>query len=115
MKNQTFKYPIEKLLFFEMLEKICIKTETYYQFDMNAFKKGNYDSIFSDFKEAIRPNYYMAKRKYIDRECTYNNMATIIRQLCKVINVKYLQNIKYDRSIYTIIYYIYHDASTPTE
>ena len=74
---------------------------------MNAHKKGNYDSILNAFKESIRSCYYMAKRKYVDRENTYNNIATIIRQICKSNNITCSTQIKYDRSIYTIFYFIY--------
>ena len=37
---------------------------------------------------------------------SYNNLMTIIRQLCKINNIKYYSKIKYDKNKYSIIYYI---------
>ena len=37
--SQIFKETIDKTLLFNFLEKICDKTEKYYIFDLNAYKR----------------------------------------------------------------------------
>ena len=39
MSKQIFKKNVPKELLFEVLDKICLKTDKYYLFDMNAFRK----------------------------------------------------------------------------
>ena len=60
----------------------------------------------------IRPYYYVSKQlKYLDRELTYNNFTTILRQLCNIMEIKYTSTIKYDRSVYNIKYEIYYPTT----
>ena len=39
MLKQTFKQAIPNSLLFDLLEQVCLKTDKYYFFDLNAYKK----------------------------------------------------------------------------
>jgi hypothetical protein len=107
MSTQIFKNQIPNELLFELLGKICSKTDKYFIFNKNSFKKGVFDSLFSTFIELLTPYYQLSKRKYLERKLTYNSFTTILRQICNFNKIKYTSQIKYDKSVYDIVYYIY--------
>ena len=57
-------------------------------------------------KNELNNKYKKSKKFYLERENSYNNLLTIIRQICKKNNIKYVSKIKYDKNNYSIIYYI---------
>lgn len=107
MSTQIFKKQIPNELLFELLSKISSKTDKYFIFNKNAFKKGVFDSLFLTFMEECIPYYQLSKRKYLERKLTYNSFTTILRQICNFNRIKYTSQIKYDKSLYDIVYYIY--------
>ena len=62
-----------------------------------------------EFLEMCKPYYHISKRKYLERKMSYNNFTTIIRQICNFNKIMYTSQIKYDKSNYNIVYYIYHN------
>jgi hypothetical protein len=108
MSAQIFKSRIPNNLLLELLESICIKNEKYYIMNNDAFKKGLFNDIIPKFIEMCKPHYHLSKQKYLERKLTYNSFTTILRQICKFNKVTYTSQIKYDKSEYDIIYYIYH-------
>jgi len=109
MSSQIFKKTIPKELLFTLLDIICIKNEKNYIFNKNSFKKGIFDNSIIQFLDDCKEYYHISKQKYIDKEkkVTYNNFTTILRQICNSNKVTYTSKIKYDKSSYDIIYYIY--------
>jgi len=107
MSTQIFKSTIDKNTLKDFLEKIANKTEKYFIINNVSFKKGLYNDNISCFYETIKPNYHISKRKYLEKAPTYNNFCTVIRQICKFNNIMYNSKIKYDKSNYEILYYIY--------
>jgi hypothetical protein len=107
MSSQIFRniIPISKL--FDLLEKICIKEKNYYLYNVESYKRGILLNYIQEFLEDCKPYYFDSKKKYVERNINYNNFATIIRQICKTNNVKYTNEIKYDKSSYSIVYFIY--------
>jgi len=105
--SQIFKNPIPTNLLFDLLEKICIKCDKYYIFNNESFKKGMYNNDIQRFIELCFPYYFLSKRKYLERKITFNNFTTILRQICNHNNIRYVNEIKYDKSKYTIVYFIY--------
>ena len=57
--------------------------------------------------DSCKPFYHISKQKYLERKLTYNNFTTILRQICNFNKINYTSQIKYDKSTYDIIYYIY--------
>ncbi len=107
MLNQIFKTQISIQLLFELLEKVCIKTEKYYLVDMNAYRKLVYYNYYEPFSKLILNNYHLSKQFYITRKLTYNSFTNIIRQICKSNNIMFTNQLKYNESQYNIDYMIY--------
>jgi hypothetical protein len=107
MSSQIFKSNVNQEILHDFLEKICVKTEKYFIINKNAFKKGMFNNLILSFYENIKSHYHISKRKYLEKTTTYNNFCTVIRQICKFNNIMYNSQIKYDKSNYEILYYIY--------
>lgn len=107
MTSQIFKKQVPNEILFNLLENICTKNEKYYHLNSNSFKKGLYNDTINNFIELCKPCYHNSKKKYLERKLTYNTFTTIIRQICNFNNIKYTTQIKYDKSVYDIIYIIY--------
>jgi hypothetical protein len=107
MPNQLFKKDFPKEILFELLQSICIKNEKCYTFNNDAYKKGMFSNLLQEFIEKLKPYYYLSKQKYLERKISYNNFTTILRQICNFCKITYTSVIKYDKSTYNIIYYIY--------
>jgi hypothetical protein len=107
MSNQIFKTLVPRNILFELLEKICLKTDKYYLFDNNAYKKMLFNNYHVDFCLKLKPYYHLGKQFYLERKITYNAFTTIIRQLCKYSTIMYTSQIKYNESKYNIDYFVF--------
>jgi uncharacterized membrane protein YagU involved in acid resistance len=107
MSDQIFKNKIPNDMLFNLLGQICIKTDQYYLFTNESFKKGVYLNHIQHFIVLCTPYYHLSKRKYLDKKLTYNSFTTILRQICNYNIIKYTSKIKYDQSSYSIIYFVY--------
>ena len=107
MSTQIFKKKIPNELFFNLLDKICLKNEKHYVININSFKKGVYNESIQQFLNDCKQYYYTSKQKYLERKLTYNTFTTIIRQICNFNKITYTSQIKYDKSTYDIVYYVY--------
>ena len=108
MSTQIFKNQIPNNIFFDLLDKICLKNEKHYTFNIYSFKKGIYSQDIQKFIDLCVPYYHISKRKYLERKLTHNSFTTILRQICNFNKITYTSQIKYDKSRYDIIYYIYY-------
>jgi len=109
MLKQIFKKNVPINILFELLEKICLKTDKYYLIDNNAFKKILYFNYQIDFLNEIESYYQDSKKFYITRKFHYNSFVNIIRQICKSNDTMFTSKIKYNESKYNIDYFIYFD------
>jgi len=105
--NQIFKTNIPNEILFNFLDSICIKNNKYYLLNNDSYKKCVFNNLNISFLETCKPYYYASKQKYLERKITYNNLITIIRQICNFNKIIYTSKIKYDKSSYSICYYIY--------
>jgi len=108
MSIQIFKNKVPNNLLFELLDKICLKNEKYYTFNVWSFKKGVYSEEIQNFFKICIPYYHLSKRKYLEKKLTHNSFITVLRQICNFNKIIYTSQIKYSKSTYDIIYYIYH-------
>lgn len=108
MSTQIFKKNVPNELLFSLLDKICIKEKKYYIINNISFKKGMYNESITTFLKDCREYYHISKQKYVDRDITYSSFITIIRQICNYNKITYKIQIKYDKSKYSIHYYIYY-------
>jgi hypothetical protein len=107
MSSQIFKEHIPNEILIKLLNDIAVKTEKCYILNNDAYKKGIFNNLLETFVTQCAPYYYLSKRAYLTRKLTYNSFITIIRQICNYNNITYTSQIKYDKSNYDIIYYIY--------
>ena len=108
MSSQIFKKTLPNEILFSLLDSICMKNDKHYILNTTAFKKGLFNETIPAFIEQIRPYYHKSKHVYLDRKRTYNNFTTIMRQICKCNKITYTSQIKYDKSEYEIVYYIFN-------
>jgi hypothetical protein len=107
MSSQIFKNKIPNDDIIQLLEDIAIKTDKCYVINNIAYKKGIFSDTISRFLEKCKPYYHISKRIYLERKLNYNTFITILRQICNFNKITYTSQIKYDKSQYDIIYYIY--------
>jgi len=108
MSVQIFKNQIPNNKLFELLDKVCLKNEKHYTFNVDSFKKGVYTEDIQIFINFCIPFYHLSKRKYLERKLTINTFTTILRQICNFNKITYTSQIKYNKSTYNIEYYIYY-------
>ena len=108
--SQIFQKPIPKKILLDLLNNYSEKQKNYFIFSKTTFKKMKLkpESI-EEFYKSIQPYYFKSKLFYLEREKTYKNMITIIRQICKFNHIPYTSKIIYSKSTYEIKYFIYHD------
>ena len=90
----------------DLLDSICEVENDQYVINNASFKKGNMFNHIDDFCSKIEEYYYDSKKFYIQRKMTYKYFLTVIRQLCKINNIEYETQTKYNKSTYEIVYYI---------
>jgi hypothetical protein len=105
--SQIFKSDIPINMLIQLFDKISVKYDNYYVLNNGAYKKGIFNGDIQQFIQDCIEYYYISKRKYLTRTLNYNHFVTIIRQICKHLNIKYTSKIKYEKSTYDIIYNIY--------
>jgi len=108
--SQIFKNHIPNEILIKLLDYIAVKTEKFYIVNNNSYKKGKFNDTINNFISECKPYYHLSKLKYLDRPLTYNSFITIIRQICKFNKITYTSQIKYDKSTYDIIYFIYNNS-----
>lgn len=107
MSSQIFKNKIPNEELIQLLEDIAVKTDKCYIINNIAYKKGIFNDDIPRFLEKCKPYYHISKRVYLERKLNYNAFITILRQICNFNKITYTSQIKYDKSQYDIIYYIY--------
>ena len=107
MSTQIFKRNIPNELLFNILDELCVKNDKHYVFNVDSFRKGVYKDLIPKFLETCKPYYHISKRKYLEKKLTFNSFITVLRQICNFNKITYTSQIKYDKSNYSIIYYIY--------
>ena len=107
MDSQIFKMSVPPVLLATFLDRYGIKKANHYLFTKASFKKAVFEKSVEPFCDALLEYYHISKRKYLTKHQTYRSFVTIIRQICKNRNISFTSKIKYDKSDYEIIYYIY--------
>ena len=109
MSSQIFKEKFSPDILFKLLNTMC-KTKNPYILNKECFKMIQLnEEMFSEFLKSIEPFYYNSKKHYVTKKITINNLFTIIRQICNFLKIEYTSQIKYFKSKYEIIYYIFRE------
>jgi len=105
--SQIFKKKMPSEILYNFLDENSWKHDLYYIMDSNSYKKAKFNNSIKEFLSTIKEYYHVSKQYYVEREDTYNNLLTIIRQICKCNSIAYTAVKKYEYSSYKISYHIY--------
>jgi len=106
--SQIIKTTFSKDIIYNFLKEFCDVTNKFYVFSKTTFKKiklQNTDKL-DEFYDKIKPHYFKSKQFYLERDKTYKNFITILRQLTKYHHIPYMSKIIYLKSTYEIKYFI---------
>lgn len=107
MSSQIFRTDVPNIVLYNLLEKICLKTDKYYLIDTNAYKKMLFHNYHTQFLSDLRDYYHVGKYFYLNREMTYKSFTNIVRQICKNNTIMFTSKMKYNESKYNIVYFVY--------
>jgi hypothetical protein len=112
--HKFFRSAIPVAMLYDFVHKISYKlpnTECYL-IDRNAYKKAIYCpepasvSAIEQFCSDLMPYYCKEKQVFLTRKMSYNNLNTILRQVCRHCAVEFRSERKYDKSKTHIVYYV---------
>jgi len=122
--HKLLKMSVPNELFYDFIKKIAHKmpNSEHFLIDLFAYKKATYcdecpdgtvtqsQSLLQKFCEDLMPYYCKDKQFFLTRKMSYNNLNTILRQICRYNSIECRSERKYDKSKTHIVYYI-HDAT----
>lgn len=106
MNSQLFREKVPAHILYDLLEKICLETPSYYYVDMTAYKKMLFHGFHTEFLIALKPYYHLSKTYYLERKLTYTSFTNMVRQICKSGDIVIESEMKYNHSKYYINYII---------
>lgn len=120
--HKLMKNPVPNELFYDFIKKIAHKmpNSNYFLIDLFAYKKATYfdeepleqhdesneSSLLHKFCQDLLPYYCKDKQFFLTRKMSYNNLNTILRQICRHNSIECKSERKYDKSKTHIVYYI---------
>jgi len=107
MKNQIFKTPINPEVMWGFFKENCSEFEEYFVFNKTNYKKALFNNKIEPFIEKIINYYYDSKKYFVTRKMDYMKFITVLRQVCNSLELKYKNDIIYDKSNYEITYCFY--------
>ena len=125
--HKLLKTHVPNELFYDFIKKVAHKmpNSDWFLIDLFAYKKATYcdegpdaiagddtpsQSLLQQFCEDLMPYYCKDKQFFLTRKMSYNNLNTILRQICRHNSIECRSERKYDKSKTHIVYYI-HDAT----
>jgi len=105
--SQIFKTKIPITILYDFLAKNAWEHKTYYVFDIDTYRKIKFNGNSTMFLDLVKEYYHNSKRYYTERNDTYNNFITVLRQICKNNSIAYTSLKLYQHSSYKISYHIY--------
>ena len=67
MPSKIFKEIVPSEYFFSFLDQISLKTDNYYQIDINSYKKMIYYKFHEEFLDSLLSYYNESKHNYLNR------------------------------------------------
>jgi hypothetical protein len=120
--HKIIKSAVPNELFYDFIKKIAHKlpNSNHYLIDLFAYKKATYcdeepqpaesscphPSLLHKFCQDLLPYYCKDKQFFLTRKMSYNNLNTILRQICRHNSIECRSERKYDKSKTHIVYYI---------
>ena len=121
--HKLLRAPIPTELVLGFIRKIAHKLpiSDYYLIDLCAYKKAMYredepeseevkPSLMQQFCNDLMPYYCKDKHFFLTRKMSYNNLNTILRQVCRHCAIECRSERKYDKSKTQIVHHIYEEG-----
>lgn len=107
-KSNIFIIDISSIILYNLLDNIpnINQKDSNYRIDPEIFRQLQYNNHIDHFYTQIKSFYRSNKRFYIERDITYKNFLTILRHICRQLNIPYNKQIVYNKSNYAIHYFI---------
>lgn len=102
--KQLFTHEIKYKDIVDLLKNITIQEHNYYILTFDKYKQLKYSKKIHKMHNDLITLYKPSKQFYVKNMNTYKGFLTVIRQLCKSVDIHYKIEIQYDRSSYTIYY-----------
>lgn len=112
MSTQLFVSLLPRDAFINFLKSSCEFNDNLCIFNTVSYKKNCFLNTLQPFLNELTNYYHVSKQYYVKRNMSYVRLLTIIRQVCKHLNITYTIVKKNIRSTYEIYYIIY---ITPNE
>ena len=101
-----FKKKLPKEVFINFIKNTRIENN-YFISDYNFFKKISHNNVLTLLINKLTLYYNKSKHNlYLNKKFTYQNYNTILRHMCKELNINFFYKIHYNKSKHNIIYYI---------
>jgi hypothetical protein len=104
---QLFKSYPNKPEFITFIKTHCIKEQKCYKLSQEIYKQILFKNALQPYIDTLKSHYHISKQTYITRKMTYSRFITIIRHLCKLLEITYTSTMKYSNSTYQIDYLFY--------
>jgi hypothetical protein len=109
MSSQIFKKKLPiKLLYDVLTLNGIINIDNIIVNDI-VFRRSLYNGSMQSFMDSCKEYYHKSKMHYLEKKLTYTMFTTVLRQICNDHKIKYTSQIKYNKSKYSIHYYIFFD------
>ena len=90
-------------LFEPFVKTHFISENDYFIYNIDVFKKLNFENQLVPFLESLKPYYCKNKHFYLERDpISYNNFNTILRQIFSRNKIKIKKKVKYIMSKYQV-------------
>ena len=101
--NQIFSRKLDIKRIYNYLKNIGNKQlDKFLIFNDIIFKKKI--DIINNFYTYLLDYYFESKKFYLTRDKTFKNFCTILRQLCKYLNIPFTSKLQYNKTKYSIYY-----------
>jgi hypothetical protein len=84
----------------------CIKDGNYLYINKEIYKKYEINNKVQEFINYIKQFYKTSKKYFTERPINFNNFISILRHICKLLDIIYYKRIIYNNNSYYIVYYI---------
>lgn len=103
--SQIFKKKIDISIILNYLKQIgTIQLDKFLIF--NELVINNKQDIINNLYIYLSDYYYQSKKYYLTRDNTFKNFCTILRHICKYLNIPFTTKIIYNKTKYKIYYVV---------
>lgn len=109
MLDKIFKANVPLEILYRVIHLYCVKKTDHYIIDEIFYRQLKFHTdIYQEWIDQICEYYHDSKRFYAERDITYNNLITMIRQICKTHRIMFSKKKCYRNCTYENVYELYY-------